>query len=905
MSVDSTLASLGGRVSNGDAMDESMASSASNKLFQSRMNSAASPGEASVATTMDGSVVAEDSQTEELEVNLGAMMSHACFRSVKGRESTEFNGEDKTVELEPGLIDLLQSREKDESEGSRAPQQTDDETVELEHGLADLLAGNMSRASARDVDQISLLDDSRASTERSKPRLSFSQDGTVELEGALSDLIAECGAREHAVSPLPSPSAHPLLQHSLQCAMGSPAPRHSLAPFQPPRAPSTAASRNNSSSKISIGSVEECERGIAEASEHTYSIFASGSNAGLDFNSSNGSLRDGSLAGVSALLDDSSATEVEESELESEEKEPKVPCAAHLSEFEELLKGLGLSDAAAESAKPALCMRAPFSHSATAGSFPYAMQVELEAIEESCVVLANNISPEAANEMARRLWEHAKSVRSSNADTSVSSVNSDGESGPQTHVLEMLLRALRRCQREGGDHAESDVDSAVSARLWSKATPEDRHLIKAAADMAAQIKAAAMQEWALYELDLVVTLEHRLVEAATAVSADGKELFAARSLLESLDEQCDDALAMWAAAKDNAAARDAASSADEGATTALAEVLALEEELSAAKEGVERLRSRAGALEMVREDAQNLSSLRAEKEALRSSADVALERYGINAALRSWTPRTLSAEQGAIVVELPLVQQLGSRGDQLLRITIDCNGRIASALQPLGHGEDAVNQIQWEVVQKANCNTGEQRSAKRPRIPLLNRRGGESDLRRHLSAAEQLQAKLVGDWMGKEVHRLEKQPLSSVPQTINRLDALVGRLRLAVAEVQAIEDLGLEVFVFETYSMAEDEERDEEMEGIVRAESGSKELWLHVPVSSVRYHCQVRLEVRIVDGYPWAPAELRLAPLLGSTPPVLRKHIQSLATKMVQYGTPIVAGWNAVSTAVKDACGLL
>ena len=66
------------------------------------------------------------------------------------------------------------------------------------------------------------------------------------------------------------------------------------------------------------------------------------------------------------------------------------------------------------------------------------------------------------------------------------------------------------------------------------------------------------------------------------------------------------------------------------------------------------------------------------------------------------------------------------------------------------------------------------------------------------------------DGRGSEATR-EAAP-EDVPLTLNRLDALVGRLRLAVEEVRAIEDMGLGVSIFETHSMVERfEDSDDDM----------------------------------------------------------------------------------------------
>ena len=922
MSVDSMVSSSEKVGAKCDGANSSIAKKTSRadsmKPFQSRIDMVASPSEGSLATTVGGSEAADDSQTEELEANLGAMVDMgggvADAFDAMHRASLGSDGDDTTVELEQGLLDVISA--SGNVHDNQEPRNID-ETIELEPGLADLISGVAIDVVAQDSVHHSLQDASYTSARsRNKPRLSFSQEGTVELETALSELVAGTCCTKDANTNLSrsstsSAAVQPMLQHSLLCAAGSPAPRRSLTAFLPPRAPSTAASRNNSSLH-SVTTSNSCD---PDNSPQTFPILGGqdanmiGSNDGLDLlNSSNSSLAEGGL-GICALLETSSTSTADaERQQEDVATESETPLLPHLAEFEELLCGLGLAPASVDSGEPALGNLL-----SSSSLFPYAMQVECEVIEESCVALANDISPEASDEMARRLWNHAKSVRSANADTSLSSVNSDGNNAPPTHVLEMLLIALRRCNVGGDPNDDGREASMESARFRVKVTAEETQLVETAMEMVLQIKSAAAQDWSVYELDLVGKLEERFVEATGAVFADGRDMIAAQRALEHIDEQCSEALALSVAAKENATARGVAAKADAGAALALTELAAREEELVAAKESIGRFRSRSGALAAVREEVQNLSSLRAEEEILKESAAVALDKYRINEALRSWRPRTLSAEQGAIIVELPLLHERGHQqqhncwnSGSSLRVSVDCNGRIASALQVPGSNNDAVHRIQWEVVQQASGIVGEERATKRPRIPLQLQRESGKDRMQPYSAAVHIQTILVRDWMGEEVKRLEKQPLKDVPLTLNRLDALVGRLRLAVEEVRAIEDMGLEVSIFETHSMVERfEDSDDDMTPVGGAEPCSREVWLHVPVSSVKHHCQVRLEVRIVDGYPWAPAQVRFVPILGSVPEALRREMAKLADKMVQYGTPIVAGWNAISEALRSATELL
>lgn len=61
------------------------------------------------------------------------------------------------------------------------------------------------------------------------------------------------------------------------------------------------------------------------------------------------------------------------------------------------------------------------------------------------------------------------------------------------------------------------------------------------------------------------------------------------------------------------------------------------------------------------------------------------------------------------------------------------------------------------------------------------------------------------------------------------------------------------------------------------------------------------MEVKIVDGYPWAPAEVSLIEVLGQAPAALKTSVDSLRDCSIPNGTPIVYGAGAIFAAVKSA----
>jgi len=182
-----------------------------------------------------------------------------------------------------------------------------------------------------------------------------------------------------------------------------------------------------------------------------------------------------------------------------------------------------------------------------------------------------------------------------------------------------------------------------------------------------------------------------------------------------------------------------------------------------------------------------------------------------------------------------------------------------------------------------------------------------------------LQTRLVNEWVGREVGRLSAPPsasspgplLADVPRTLNRFDALIGRLRLVLLEVKAIEDgLGLVVKLRDASegSTVERSARGEEEEAgeVVWGGSDAAGLWLQVEMASMKHHCKVRMEVRVVDGYPWAPAQVRMVPLLGKCPKKLKQQVkQVFGNGRLPNGAPVLAGAGAIESAVRTAYTIL
>jgi hypothetical protein len=203
-----------------------------------------------------------------------------------------------------------------------------------------------------------------------------------------------------------------------------------------------------------------------------------------------------------------------------------------------------------------------------------------------------------------------------------------------------------------------------------------------------------------------------------------------------------------------------------------------------------------------------------------------------------------------------------------------------------------------------------------------------------------LRCRLVREWVGREAGRVQAGAAAAaaakatggggsgsalpggvglrcatrdLPRVLNRFDALAGRLRLVLAEVRSIEDLGLDLTLRDGSDGAADDGGDDEDAdatesscGGSRAEGGARAgLWLQVHLSSAKHHCRVRLDARVSDGYPWAAAEVRLCPVLGAPPRALAQLVAGLAHALLPDGAALVAGAGALAAAVAQAARIM
>ena len=884
------------------------------------------------------SVAADDfDPTQTLEMNLGAIINLGARRSSVGGKPAAAaargtrGAEDQTEELEVNLNGLLHGRRRSSAVGvaalasGRPSVGGEDSTVELEGQLGGLLAklaGSPAPAAALKPRGGTVGTGAFAAAD------SGDDDYTCELEGGLGDIL---GAAPEAAKAVASPDNTVELEAALADLVGGPgdsydedrdacAPTRPLTPYKSPAGPNSSrgsiiSALSNSSRCLSGrmdddgeeeeggGDLEASQASNASGTSHLSTRSAAASNAygllldqaagasdhgGLDLlDSSNASSFAGSAAkppprrGNAGLFEDSSVKPAED----EAEAEPAAAAAAplppHLAEFEELLAGLGLRTLST----------APTGALAAAPDFAYAAQVESEVLASCADTVL--INPRAAEEMAKRLWAHAREVRLAAAG------------GGKPHVVEALLRAERR--RAAGQPLSG----------------EEEALVAEAVVMAADCRAMAEAAWADYELKMLTSLEARLEEATVNASLEAEVLREARAKVEQIDASAEAELRLAESVARLEEAERAAASAAAGLASAAEEAAALEEELAEAEAAKAYASSRAETLAAAKESEQAVADLREEKVAAAAAAALALERFQVAAAMRSWVPKSLGGPSGDVIVEFPLGVDAASRGSSgqtlapragqatSLTLTLACGAEGAE-------GADLVQRVSWALTTRKAAAAPHPKRAKglAPALPPIAERPG--------SALGALQARLVNEWVGREAGRLGARPaaLRDVPKTLNRFDALMGRLRLVLAEVRAVEDLGLDV-TFRDGNKGLDEDGDDD-EAVLAAAAGRGDeesdeeenddsgfgaglpagLWLQVDMASVKHHCKCRLEVRVVDGYPWAPAEVRLVPLLGTPPRALSRHVLGLARGMLPGGAPLVSGAGAVVKAITDAYGL-
>jgi hypothetical protein len=430
----------------------------------------------------------------------------------------------------------------------------------------------------------------------------------------------------------------------------------------------------------------------------------------------------------------------------------------------------------------------------------------------------------------------------------------------------------------------------------------------------------ALREWADSELSLLEALEARLAEAADLVAEEGQSVRDGRAELERLASVVDAEAQLGNAARRLLQAEEASAAQDEVTARVAAQNAELEALVREEEEACAKAQGRAVALVAVRDEVHALSDLRSAKEELAVQAAGALEGYQVAAALRSWVPRSLGGACGgagsgsqveeSIVVDFPLAADVATGTPTSLTLTL----RLTPCPTSGGSGSDRVTGVSWALT----TGTAAGKTSKRPKSMLLVG-GSSSGLLDSESVLSALQTRLVNEWVGREVGRLSAPPsasspgplLADVPRTLNRFDALIGRLRLVLLEVKAIEDgLGLVVKLRDASegSTVEPSARDEEEEAgeVVWGGSDAAGLWLQVEMASMKHHCKVRMEVRVVDGYPWAPAQVRMVPLLGKCPKKLKQQVkQVFGNGRLPNGAPVLAGAGAIESAVRTAYTIL
>ena len=964
-------------------------------------NDGESPADLSGASWQRGQLAAgamAGDQTEELEEDLGGLLRSrrssvgGGAEGVAGRVS--MGGEDRTVALEGGLGALMvglganrlsvgggghsstaastaaaEEAKAAIKKASGAPfaaapmtafalaPEEEDGTVELEGGLSALVQGlgqDDSPTSAKSADgskhsfngTAAASEGSGAASNKRGARLSLSanEDRTVELEGALADLVAGLGHDDDSSSDGPHHNDEP--SHVW-------VPRLSLTPYQPPKPKPTS----QCSAKAAAAALDFEQHNVEAASGAGVDLNASGVSA----RSATSHLSTRSAAASDAfglLLEqaggrrggfgdhddyDNGGLDLLESSCASSMPAPTpagkarpTPVAAatvaavapglppHLSEFKELLSGLGLrpgqgAASGTSTAGSALfgTVAAPGGADATTPGVAAGAGVESEAVVAACDDLLSGVTDDAADAMAERLWAFARSLRGA---------SSSGAAEP--HFVEVLLRALR----EGSSTGNATNDEANAA------------VVAQASAVCGQVAEAARREWQAYEVELAGSVASRLGEATDSARADEETQARALGELTAMEAQCDQEAALADAAVRLASSLAASEEAAAQCHADTAAAGALEAELAEAEAEVAALQGRCDALAAVEHEALRLSDLQQQQVAQHALADAALGRYKVAAALRSWTPRHLGGggndddEVDDVVVDFPL--DLDGGDGACLTVAFSCSEEQAATTDDEDNENrngraDVVESVDWTVREGAATTATAAGAAGGGASGPAPKRGKGKPWAPRLTAVPErpgsvlvpLRHRLVSEWVGREAGRvLARSSVASeggdaqseallggpspyamrdLPRVLNRFDALAGRLRLVLAEVRSIEDLGLDLALRDGSDGTADSGDEDGDEGEAEAGGARAGLWLQVPLSSAKHHCRVRLEARISDGFPWAPAEVRLCPLLGSPPPALTQLVSGLAHALLPDGAPLLAGAGALAATVAEAVKIM
>ena len=847
----------------------------------------------------------------------------------------------------------------------------EDGTVELEGGLSALVHGlgqdnespnsAKSHASKQSSSSSGAASNGGAATKRgARLSLSANEDRTVELEGALADLVAGLG-HDDSSSSSSAGDYHTDGNEPSHVWL----PRLSLTPYQPPKPkPTSQCSAKAAAAALDFEHSAEATGGAGVAAAvdlNASSVSARSATSHLSTRSAAASDAFGLLleqAGGRAgggfggdddydnggldLLESSCASSLPAPTPAGKVLPTSVAAAGavgvdtaapglppHLSEFKELLSGLGLRPGQGAASGTSSAGAALFGTAAsTAGADATAPAngagggVESEAVVAACDDLLSGVTDDAADAMAERLWAFARSLRG--ASTS-------GAAEP--HFVEVLLRALREGSSTG--HATNDEANAA--------------VLAQASAVCGQVAEAARREWQAYEVELAGSVASRLAEATVAAQEEEETQARALGELQAMEAQCDEEAAMAEAAVRLVSSLEASeeAAAQCHADTAAAE--ALEAELAEMEAEVAALQGRCDALAAVEHEALRLSDLQQEQVTQHALADAALGRYKVAAALRSWTPRHLGGGGGNdgdgddaspnevddVVVDFPL--DLDGGEGACLTVAFSCSEERAAndddERDDRNGRADVVESVDWTVREgaatAASAGGASGPAPKRgkgkpwaPRLTAVPERPG--------SVLAVLRHRLVSEWVGREAGRVlarastvasgdgeapseallggsSPYAMRDLPRVLNRFDALAGRLRLVLAEVRTIEDLGLDLALRDGSDGTADSGDDEDGEDEGGAEAGGARagLWLQVPLSSAKHHCRVRLEARISDGFPWAPAEVRLCPLLGTPPPALTLLVSRLAHALLPDGAPLLAGAGALAATVAEAVKIM
>jgi hypothetical protein len=458
--------------------------------------------------------------------------------------------------------------------------------------------------------------------------------------------------------------------------------------------------------------------------------------------------------------------------------------STYVSEYHQLLDGLG-----AENPTLAPAQQLQIIDWCNDKNMSYVCGVELEVLLTSIQELKPTIGFESGDAMVERLWEGCKKHRLTTL---------------KAHPTEKYLRIVSRSFK------------------GEEVSDEDMQLLEEAKQVIRAIEANAFHVMQGFEFDIATSMEGYYEDRVELAVEEGKVLVQARNEFEVLEQKCNEELAIQSAAVQFLKAKEENDSNAIDLEELRSEMAMLEEELAQAEEAARDVAEHLSSLEAVKANKLEVETLRQNSRDALKEADEALDSWNMSSALRSWVPRELGTK-GDVVVDLPLLPYGACGGDvSRLRLKLEC-----------GTEGDHVQNIHWVVISKPESSSKILEDLGHP-SPFTKRhkrnmyshaKGGEKVM--SSSVVDKLRSRLVNEWVGREASKLSIQgaTLHDVPKTLNRFDALVGRLNLVLEEVRKIECLGL-------FVSFRDGDSDED-------ESHSAGLWLQVDMSSVKHHCKV------------------------------------------------------------------